>query len=163
MSQTHTRPALLRRASACRKQEVPTTQLQALRRAGAPVFDLTLLVDSRRRELAAAGTHPWEADPATASLFLATWIAQVHHTLGAELLDSDEREDPSTAGFVPLVTYRQVWSLLEPVGTGSLSPAAQRPTRLLDRQRRRPARRAPAAAHTAGRPPQARPRDARRR
>lgn len=41
---------------------------------------------------------------------------QALHTLGSELLDSDAREDPSTAGFVPVVTYQQVWSLLEPVG-----------------------------------------------
>lgn len=110
------RPALRHRVAARRKQEVPTTQLQALRRAGASVFDLALLVERRRDELRAAATHPWDADPATASVFLATWNAQVLHTLGAELLDSDEREDPATAGFVPLVTYRLVWALLEPVG-----------------------------------------------
>ena len=111
-----TRPAFLRRLAARRQQEVSAGQLQALRRAGSAVFDLALVADRRRDELSAAGTHPWDADPATASLFIATWNAQVLYTLGSELLDSDAREDPSTAGFVPVVTYRQVWSLLEPVG-----------------------------------------------
>lgn len=111
-----TRPVILRRMAARRQQEVSAGQLQALRRAGSAVFDLALVVDRKRDELRASGTHPWDADPATASLFLAAWNAQVLYTLGTELLDSDAREDPSTAGFVPVVTYRQVWSLLEPVG-----------------------------------------------
>ena len=111
-----TRPGLRQRVVARRRQEVPTTQLRALRRAGADVFDLALLVERRRGELQAAGTHPWDADPATASLLLAAWNARALHTLGSALLDSDEREDPATAGFVPPVTHRQVWALLEPVG-----------------------------------------------
>ena len=110
------RPPLRRRVAARRKQEVPSTQLQALRRAGGDVHDLALVVEQRRAELRASGTHPWDADPGTASLFLATWNARALHALGSALLDSDAREDPSTAGFVPPVTHRQVWSWLEPVG-----------------------------------------------
>lgn len=111
-----TRPSLRRRLRARRQQEVATTQLEALRRAGSGVHDLALVVEQRRDELRHAGTHPWDADPATASLLLASWNARVLHALGSELLDSDAREDPGTAGFVPSVTHRQVWSLLEPVG-----------------------------------------------
>lgn len=105
----------LSRFAVARQKEISTRPLEALRRAGADVFDVRLVADERRAQLAAAGLHPWDADAPTASLLLSAWIAQVHQTLGAELLDSDRREDPRTAGFVPTVTYRQAWAFFEPV------------------------------------------------
>lgn len=108
-------PAFRTRAAARRQQEVATTQLEAFRRAGAAVFDLALIVEQRRRELAARSQHPWDADDATRSLLLATWNARALQALGSELLDSDRREDPRTAGFVPEVTHQQVWAFFEPV------------------------------------------------
>ena len=109
------RPSVLNRLAAAMKREVPTAQLEAFERAGASVFELDLLVDERRRELAAAGIHPWDADSATASLFLAAWVARVHQTLGSELLRSDRLLDPRTAGFVPPQTYAQAWAFFQPV------------------------------------------------
>ena len=106
---------LLRLLAARRQQEVETVQLEALRRAGSAVPELALLADRLRDELRAAGQHPWEADPATASLFLSVWNAQVYQALGAELLDSDRREDPRTAGYVPVATYRQSWAFFSQV------------------------------------------------
>lgn len=109
------RPGLRTRAAAKQQHEVPTTQLEAFRRAGSAVFDLALVVDQRRTELAAQGRHPWDADDATRSLLLAAWTARALQTMGSELLDSDGREDPRTAGFVPQVTHQQIWNFFEPV------------------------------------------------
>lgn len=109
------RPSWRNRLAARRHQEVPVTELEAFRRAGSGVYELSLLVEQRRRELSAQGRHPWECDASTSSLLVATWNARSLQTLGAELLDSDRREDPGTAGFVPLVTYRQAWSFFQPV------------------------------------------------
>lgn len=108
-------PTLVNRLVARRRGQVSTLQLEAYRRAGSAVFDLHLLADRRRDELRAAGTHPWAADPASASLFLCDWNARAHQALACELLDADLRYEPITRGFVPSVTYRQVWALFEPV------------------------------------------------
>src|SRR5688500_18070846 len=97
------------------RKEVPTVELEAFRRAGAAVYELCLLAETKRAELAAAGRHPWEAEPATASVLICSWNARVHQTLASELLDADYREDPLTAGFVPPVTARQAWVFYEPV------------------------------------------------
>lgn len=118
------RPTLLTRLLARRQDEVSTTSLEAFRRAGAGVFQVCLLADERRATLAAEGVHPWDADAASTSLLLAAWNARVHQTLAVELLDSDAQQDRRTAGFVPVETYRQVWSLFQPVQ--SWLSAAQR-------------------------------------
>ena len=109
------RASLITRWLARRQDEVATTQLEAFRRAGTGVFQVCLLADERRAALAAEGRHPWDGDAASTSLFLAAWNARVHQALAVELLDNDAREDPRTAGFVPVETYRQVWTLFQPV------------------------------------------------
>ncbi len=109
------RPSLRNRLLAGAKREVSTANLAAFERAGASVFELDLIVDERRRELQAEGTHPWEVDSATASLFLAVWVARVHQTLGSELLTAAAELDPGTRGFVPPQTYKQVWAFFQPV------------------------------------------------
>lgn len=109
------RPGLTTRWWAGRRKEVSSLQLEAYRRAGSAVFDLHLAAEHRRQELVAAGRHPFDADPASASLFLCAWNARVHQTLACELLDADYREDPRTRGFVPPVTYRHALALFGPV------------------------------------------------
>ena len=116
MVSTAGRVAGLRQRLAARRQsEVPSTELEAFRRAGSAVYEVCLLAEQRRGALTASGQHPWAAGPADASLFLAVWNARVHQSLAAELLDSDAREDPATAGYVPAATYRQAWALFQPV------------------------------------------------
>ncbi len=110
-------PSMLTRWAAHRQREVSVVHLEAFRRAGAGVYDLALVVEQRRADLAAEGRHPWDAGAATSSLLLATWNARALQALGAELLESDRRSDPRTAGFVPVVTHRQVWTYFEPVET----------------------------------------------
>lgn len=108
-------PSFLNRFAAHRQREVSTGDLEAFRRAGAAVYDLALVVEQRRADLAAEGRHPWDSGAATSSLLLATWNARALQALGTELLESDRRSDPRTAGFVPVVTHRQAWSYFEPV------------------------------------------------
>jgi hypothetical protein len=98
-----------------RRKEIPADQLEAYRRAGSDVYDLALTAERRRADLRAAGRHPWEADPATASLLLCAWNARALQSLACELLDADYRDDPRTRGHVPVQTYRQVWALFAPV------------------------------------------------
>jgi hypothetical protein len=109
------RPGLVNRWAAGRRKEISSLQLEAYRRAGAAVYDLHLVADRRRHELIASGTHPFDADPSTASLFLCAWNARVHQALACELLDSDYREDPRTRGFVPPLTYGHALALFGPV------------------------------------------------
>jgi hypothetical protein len=108
-------PSRVSRLVARMRKEVPALELEAFRRAGAAVFDLCLLAEAKRSELAAAGRHPWEADPATASILICSWNARLHQTFASELLDADYRDDPRTAGFVPPVTARQAWAFFKPV------------------------------------------------
>ena len=113
--QDPTRPGLLTRWTAGRRKEVSTLQLEAYRRAGASVYDLHLVADRRRHELMVAGTHPFDAEPSDASLFVCAWNARVHQALACELLDADYRHDPRTRGFVPPVTYGHALALFRPV------------------------------------------------
>jgi hypothetical protein len=108
-------PGLLGRWAAGRRKEVSSLQLEAYRRAGSAVYDLHLSADRRRQELIPAGTHPFDADPSTASLFLCAWNARVHQALACELLDADYREDPRTRGFVPPLTHAYALALFGPV------------------------------------------------
>ena len=110
-----TAPSMVNRLLARRAKELSSLQLEAYRRAGAAVFDLHLVADERRRALVAAGRHPFDADPATASLLLCAWNARVHQALACELIDADYRQDPRTRGFVPVVTYRHALALFSPV------------------------------------------------
>jgi hypothetical protein len=110
-------PSLLNRVAAGVRGEQPTVDLEAFERAGAAAFELDLVVDERRRELSVQGVHPWEADSATASLFLSVWNARVLQTLGAELLAADRSLDPRTRGYLPPATHRQAWAYFQPVAS----------------------------------------------
>lgn len=109
------RRGLATRWAAARRKEVSTVQLEAYRRAGSAVYDLHLAADRRRRELSVEGTHPFDADPSSASLFLCAWNARVHQALACELLDADYRQDARTRGFVPPLTHAHAQALFEPV------------------------------------------------
>src|SRR5687768_14697282 len=95
--------------------EVPAAELDALRRASAPVFELLEQVERRRLECSIDGLDPWTVPPATRAAFLCAWNAFVLQTLGSELLDADYRMEPRTPHFVPPVTARQVLGFYEPV------------------------------------------------
>lgn len=85
------RPSLITRWAAGRRKGISTLQLEAYRRAGSSVYDLHLAPDRRRQELRAAGTHPFDAGPPSASLCLCAWNARVHQSLACEWTDADHR------------------------------------------------------------------------
>lgn len=115
MTPANESPRLWTRLAARLRGEIPADQLEAFRRAGAPVFDAYLAAERALTALAGSGTHPWAAEAGTRSQFLCTWNAFMLQTLATELLDADYATMPSTVGFVPPVTAEQAWSLFEQV------------------------------------------------
>jgi hypothetical protein len=101
-------PPLWGRMFARLQGEVPTTTLEAYRRASQPVFELMERVEARRQACAIEGLTPWTIPPATRAEFLCAWNAFVLQTLGNDILDADYDEYPPTAGYVPPVTAHQV-------------------------------------------------------
>jgi hypothetical protein len=101
-------PPLWGRMFARFQGEVPTTTLEAYRRASLPVFELLEQAESRRLAGATDGLTPWTLAPATRAASLCAWNAFVLQTLGNDILDADYEEYPATAGFVPPVTAEQV-------------------------------------------------------
>lgn len=101
---------LWRRAVSALHGEVSAESLEAFRAAGSGVYEQYLVAERARAALAAAGTHPWSAEPQVKSALLCTWNAHVLQALGSELLDADYRAKPSTRGFVPPVTAQQSWA-----------------------------------------------------
>lgn len=95
--------------------EVPAAELDAFRRASAPVFELLEQVERRRLECSIDGLDPWTIPPATRAAFLCAWNAFVLQTLGDEFLDADYRAEPRTPHFVPPVTAEQVLRFYEQV------------------------------------------------
>lgn len=108
-------PGVLNRVAAFRRREVSSFELEAFRRAGSSVFELSLAADARRESLLAEGVHPFDADPSSASLFLCAWNASVFQALACELLDADVREDPASRGFVPPSVFADASALFAPV------------------------------------------------
>jgi hypothetical protein len=95
--------------------EVPAAELDAFRRASAPVFELLEQVERRRLECSIDGLDPWTIPPATRAAFLCAWNAFVLQTLGNDFLDADYRAEPRTPHFVPPVTAEQVLRFYEQV------------------------------------------------
>ena len=95
--------------------EVPAAELEAFRRASAPVLELLEQVERRRLECSIDGLDPWTVPPATRAAFLCAWNAFVLQTLGDAFLNADYRAEPRTPHFVPPVTAQQVLRFYEPV------------------------------------------------
>lgn len=121
------RPGLWNRFSALIQGEVAADTLEAYRRAGQVVYDLIDTVEERRLDLKIRGVDPWETEPATQAELLSAWNAFSLQTLGDQFLDADYQANPSTSGFVPLVTGQQVFAFYRQV-EGWLSRARQAQT-----------------------------------
>lgn len=109
------KPTRWNRLVATLQGEVPAAELEALRRASGPVFELLEQVERRRLECRIDGIDPWAVPPATRAAFLCAWNAFVLQTLGNELLDADYRAEPRTPHFVPPETAEQVLGFYEQV------------------------------------------------
>ncbi|MEV6931155.1 hypothetical protein AB0M46_42615 [Dactylosporangium sp. NPDC051485] len=105
-------PSFLTRLRAGLAGERDTVYLEALRAAGRVAYDEILAADELRERLPSL----WGAPPAATSQLLAAWNAFVLQTLGETFLDADYAARPSTAGYVPPVTYAQAAAWLTAVG-----------------------------------------------
>ncbi|WP_214321243.1 hypothetical protein [Nonomuraea sediminis] len=115
------------RMAAALKGEVRADELEAYRRAGGLVY-----AELEQLEMAADQLP---------SRRLCTWNAFVLQSIGEHLLDADYAADPSTAGYVPPVTARQVGACFAQV-EGWVSRARQsagNPAYQVDKELRLPA------------------------
>ena len=106
-----TEPTIWGRLVAYMKGEVNTKTLEAYRRAGAGVYELIVNQENRRVDMKLNGKTPWTDDYTHKVQALCTWNAFVHQTLGDTFLDADYRADPTTVGYVPVITYKQALAL----------------------------------------------------
>ncbi|HYR08109.1 MAG TPA: hypothetical protein VEQ60_10080, partial [Longimicrobium sp.] len=74
------RPTGWNRLVAKLQGEVPAAELEAFRRASAPVMELLEQVERRRLECRIDGLDPWAVPPATRAAFLCAWNAFVLQT-----------------------------------------------------------------------------------
>ncbi len=103
-------PGLPTRVRARIRGERSAAALEALRTAGAGVYQALAEAEQARTELLLSGRDLWDAPQALAGRLVATWNAFVLQSLGGGLLDADYAADAGTVGYVPPVTFQQVWS-----------------------------------------------------
>lgn len=95
--------------------EIPATELEAYRRAGAEVYSLLDDLEGARAEWALAGLDAWTAPHSTQVALLCGWNAFALQAMGDQLLSADYESEPSTRGYVPPVTAEQVLAWYEQV------------------------------------------------
>jgi hypothetical protein len=117
-------PGLFGRLVAHLHGEVTADALEAYRRAGAGVYDLTDTLDRLRLDALVKDGGPWGAPSATKTALLCGWNAFVLQVLGDQLLEADYRCEPSTVGFVVPETAEQALRYYAQVA-GWLSRAMQ--------------------------------------
>jgi len=103
-------PTIATRMRAKLRGECSAAELEALRAAGAGVFEELARAEQERARLVADGLDLWHAPPAVSGHLVATWNAFVLQSMGAGLLDADYTVDTGTVGYVPAATFEQAWS-----------------------------------------------------
>jgi hypothetical protein len=94
------------------KGEKSQAELESYRRASAQIDDLEAAIQTQ--VLASpirAGAPPWERPQNQQVAMAFAWIARGLATISNTLLESDEKEDPGTVGYLPLVTFGQAKAL----------------------------------------------------
>lgn len=107
---------LLRTVLARARGHLATETLEAYRRAGAVVYDLL-------GDLETTHPNPWTTSLSDQTYRVCVWNAFALQTLGDQMLDADERLEPSSAGFVPPQTYALVLKFYQ--GSAGWFAAAQ--------------------------------------
>jgi hypothetical protein len=118
------RPGIATRVRARFRGESNAAALEALRSAGAGVYEALAEVDEACVQLRLSGRDMWNAPRALRGQLVATWNAYVLQTLGAGLLDHDYASDSGTVGYVPPATFAQAWAWFS-AAAGWLSQAQQ--------------------------------------
>src|SRR5262245_53925856 len=93
------------------KGEKSATELESYRRAMGQVDDLEAAIETANSR----GAAPWDRQKHQQQAAAFTWIARALSTISNTLLESDEKEDPSTAGYLPVVTFGQAKALYQQV------------------------------------------------
>ncbi len=117
-------PGVMTRMRAAWRGERSAVALEAMRRAGKPAYEELLRAERLRAEVTTQGGSLWDCPPAVCSQLLAGWNAFVLQTLSEAFLDTDYTAAPGTVGYVPPMTFEQVWEWLSGV-EGWLSRAEQ--------------------------------------
>lgn len=87
-------------------------ELDHYRRATTYIQDLELAVKAQILDIPLApGMGPWQRPRHHHYALVFTSIARDLTAIAGSLLESDAREDPATAGYVPLVTFEQIKAL----------------------------------------------------
>ncbi len=96
-------------------KEVDASVYDAYQRAGTVVFDLMLQAELQRQRFQDQGLTPWTTPLNHQIQYLCLWNAFTLQTLGDQLLSTDYRLNPSTAGYVPPLTARQIETFYQPI------------------------------------------------
>jgi hypothetical protein len=118
------RPGIATRVRARLRGERTAGALEALRSAGIGIDIELSRAEQVRAQLAVDGQTLWDCPRSVSSHLLATWNAFLLQTLAAGMLDADYQADRGTVGFVPPVTFEQVWAWFS-AAEGWLSMAQQ--------------------------------------
>ena len=92
------------------KGEKNAEVLEAMRRAGGHVYVELGTAEEIRKEFSTRDGGLWNASVGVSSYLLSVWNAFALQTLAETLLDADYKNDPSTAGYVPEITFEQAWT-----------------------------------------------------
>ncbi|MET7401473.1 hypothetical protein ABZS66_49125 [Dactylosporangium sp. NPDC005572] len=109
------RPSLFTKMRATLSGERDAVVLEAMRAAGRVAYDEFVAAELLRDRLAAEGVSLWDVSGNAGTQLVAAWNAFVLQTLSERFLDADYQARPGTAGFVPAVTFAQVYAWLAAV------------------------------------------------
>lgn len=92
------------------KGEKSQAELDGYRRAVSRIDELEAGLENETR-----GRAPWDLPEHLEQALVFSWIARGLATIANTLLESDELEDPLTAGYLPVVTFDQAKALYQQV------------------------------------------------
>lgn len=98
------------------KGEKSQAELETYRRATSQVDELEAAIQTQVLDRPLApGAAPWDRPKHQQQAMALAWIARGLATIANTLLESDEREDPSTVGYLPLVTFGQAKAIYQQI------------------------------------------------
>lgn len=103
-------PGIATRVRARLRGERTAQALEGLRAASGGIYLELGQAEQVRAQLPIDGHHLWDCPRGVTGHFVASWNAFVLQTLAASMLDADYLADRRTVGFVPPVTFEQVWT-----------------------------------------------------
>ncbi len=94
------------------KGEKSQAELEGYRRAAAQVDEIEAAIQTQVLGVPApAGGAPWDRPKHQQQAMAFAWVSRALTTIANTLLETDEKADPSTVGYLPLVTFGQAKEL----------------------------------------------------